>query len=104
MNTVRQRVLEDMKPYLDFAQHKDLIAITIGADYFSYDCETDTELEADFGEVIAVIEKDWLFTVMLKEEIENPLDYLQNEYTWDDSFVWFENAKTNGKVAVVEFN
>lgn len=104
MNAVKQRVLEDMKPYLDFAQHKDLIAITIGADYFSYDCETDTELEADFGEVIAVIEKDWLFTVMLAEEIKNPLDYLQNEYTYDDSFVWFEKAKTNGKVAVIEFD
>ena len=64
MNAVRSKVMEDMKPYLDFAQHKDLIAITIGADYFTYDCETDTELEADFGEVIAVIEKDWLFTVM----------------------------------------
>lgn len=104
MNRVRARVLEDMKPYLEFAKHKDLIAITIGADYFSYDCENDTELEADFGEVIAVVEKDWLFTIMLKEEIENPLDYLQNEYTWDDSFVWFENAKANGKVVTVEFN
>lgn len=104
MNAVRQRVLEDIEPYLNFAQHKDLIAITIGADYFTYDCETDTELEADFSEVIAVIEKDWLFAVMLAEEIENPLDYLQNEYTWDDSFVWFENAKINGKVAVIEFN
>lgn len=104
MNIVRQRVLEDMKPYLDFAQHKDLISITIGADYFTYDCENDEELEADFCEVIVAVEKDWLFTIMLKEEIENPLDYLQNEYTWDDSFVWFENAKTNGKVAVVEFN
>ena len=104
MNAVRERVLEDMKLYLDFAQHKDLIAITIGADYFSYDCENDEELEADFGEVIAVIEKDWLFTVMLAEGIENPLDYLQNEYTYDDSFVWFENAKANGKVAVIEFD
>lgn len=103
MNTVREKVLEDTKPYLDFAEHKDLIAITIGAEYFTYDCETDTDLEADFGEVIAVVEKDWLFTVMLKEEIENPLDYLQNEYTWDDSFVWFINAKTEGKVAVIEF-
>lgn len=104
MNAVRERVLEDMKPYLDFAQHKDLIAITIGADYFSYDCESDEELEADFCEVIVAVEKDWLFTIMLKEGIENPLDYLQNEYTWDDSFVWFYNAKVNGKVAVVEFN
>lgn len=104
MNAVRERVLEDMKPYLYFSKHKDLIAITIGADYFSYDCETDTELEADFCEVIVAVEKDWLFAAMTKEGIENPLDYLQNEYTWDDSFVWFENAKLNGKVAVVEFN
>lgn len=104
MNAVRSRVLEDMKPYLDLAQHKDLIAITIGADYFSYDCENGEELEADFVEVIAAVEKDWLFAVMLKEGIANPLDYLQNEYTWDDSYVWFVNAKTEGKVAVVEFN
>ena len=104
MNAVRQRVLEDMESYLDFAQHKDLIAIDIGADYFSYDCENDEELEADFAEVIAVIEKDWLFAFILKEGIENPLDYLQNEYTWDDSFVWFTNAKIESKVAVIEFN
>ena len=104
MNIVRQRVLEDMKPYLEFAKHKDLIAITIGADYFSYDCENDEELEADFSEVIAVVEKDWLFEQMKKDDIKNPLDYLQNEYTWDDSFVWFDNAKTSGKVAVIEFD
>ena len=37
MNKVRERVLEGMNPYLDFAQHKNLIAITIGAEYFAYD-------------------------------------------------------------------
>ena len=104
MNAVREKVLADMKPYLDFAQHRDLVAMTVGAEYFTYDYKTDTELEADFGEVVAVVEKDWLFTVMMKEEIENPLDYLKNEYTWDDSFVWFENAKACGKVVTVEFN
>ncbi len=104
MNTVRSRVLEDMKPYKEFAEHKDLVAFTIGADYFSYDCETDEELEADFVEVIAVVEKDWLFAFMLNEGIKNPLDYLQSEYIWDDSFVWFENAKACGKVVTVEFN
>ena len=104
MNIVREKVLEDMNPYVDFAKHKDLVAFTIGADYFSYDCEADEELEADFIEVIAVVEKDWLFTLMLKEEIENPLDYLQNVYTWDDGFAWFENAKTSGKIVAVEFN
>ena len=104
MNKVRERVLEGMNPYLDFAQHKDLVAITIGAEYFNYDCENDEEIEADFAEVIAAVEKDWLFGVMLQEEIEDPLNYLQNEYTWDDSWMWFENAKTMGKVAVIEFN
>ena len=104
MNTVREKVMADMKPYLDFAQHKDLIAFTVGADYFSYDCEADEELEADFVEVVVAVEKDWLFKSMMKDDIKNPLDYLQNEYTWDDSFAWFENAKTEGKVVVIEFS
>lgn len=103
MNAVRKRVMADMKPYLEFAKHKDLIAITVGADYFTYDWETDSELEADFYEIVAVVEKDWLFTTMLAEEIEDPLDYLQNEYLWDDSLAWFENAKENGKVVAVQF-
>ena len=104
MNKVRERVLEGMNPYLDFAKHKDLIAITIGAEYFTYDCENDEELEADFGEVIAVVEKDWLFYLMSLKFIEDPLDYLQNEYTWDDSWLWFDSAKKDGKVVVIEFN
>lgn len=104
MNAVRNRVIEDMKPYLDFAKHKDLIAISIGADYFTYDSVNDTDDEADFYEVIAVIEKEWLFEVMRKDGIENPLEYLQDVYTWDDSYMWFEKAKTEGKVAVVEFS
>lgn len=104
MNAVRNKVMEDMKPYLDFAKHKDLIAITIGADYFTYDSETDEELEADFYEVIVAVEKDWLFEHMIKDGIENPIEYLQDIYTWDDSIEWFRNAKTSGKVAVVEFN
>lgn len=104
MSEVRGRVWQGMKPYLEFGQHKDLIAITIGADYFTYDSEADKELEADFGEVIVAVEKDWLFSLMAKDGITKPMDYLQNEYTWDDSFAWFENAKMAGKVAVVEFN
>lgn len=104
MNVVRKMVLDGIKPYLDFAQHKDLIAITVGADYFTYDSETDKELEADFGEVVVAVEKDWLFAVMLAEGIEDPLDYLQNEYVWDDSFAWFTSAKMCGKIAVIEFN
>lgn len=104
MNAVRSKVMEDMKPYMDFAKHRDLIAFVIGEEYFSYDIENDVELEADFAEVIVAVEKDWLFELMKKSGVDNPVEYLQNEYTWDDSIEWFESAKMNGKIAVLEFN
>lgn len=104
MNAVRSKVMDNMKPYLDFAQHKDLVAFTVGAEYFTYDAEADKELEADFEEVVVAVEKDWLFESMKNDDIENPLEYLQNEYTWDDSFAWFSEAKIEGKIVVVEFN
>lgn len=104
MNAVREKVWKDVKPYMEFAEHKDLIAFTVGADYFNYDDETDAELEADFDEIIAVVEKDWLFEHMKHGGTENPLDYLQNEYVWDDSYERFINAKAYGKVVTIAFN
>lgn len=104
MNAVREKVIANMNPYMEFAEHKDLIAFTVGESYFSYDYETDTELEADFAEVIVVVEKDWLFEHMRVDKVDNPLDYIQNEYTWDDSIEWFESAKIKGKVVAVDFN
>lgn len=104
MNAVRQRIMDKRGSYVNFAKHKDLIAFTVGADYFTYDAENDIDLEADFGEVVAVVEKDWLFDRIRNEGIDNPLDYLQNEYTWDDSYEWFESAIVWDKVVVIEFN
>lgn len=104
MNAVRERVLDGMKPYTEFYKHKDLIAFSLGDNYVCYDDETNEELEADFYEIIVVVEKDWLFNIMKEDGIEKPLDYLQNEYTWDDSYFWFLKAKEEGKIAVIEFN
>ena len=104
MNTVRNKVLNGIEPYVELSEHKDLIAFTVGADYFNYDCKSYTELDADFNEIIVVVEKDWLFKYMKKFEIKNPLEYLRNEYTWDDSSDWFEAAKVAGKIVTVEFN
>ena len=103
MNAVREKVWENMNPYTAFAEHRDLVAFTVGADYFTYDHENDELLEADFYEIVVVVEKDWLFELMKKNDIENPLDYLQNEYTWDDSIEWFEDAKRYGKVVTIDF-
>lgn len=105
MNKVRKKVLSNMCDYLDFAEHKDLIAFSVGADYFTYDHKTGMELTPDFTEIVTVVEKDWLFELMRKEfEIDDPLMYLQNEYTWDDSILWFDAAKLAGKVVLVSFD
>lgn len=104
MNKVRENVMNGMMPYIDFSKHKELIAFTVGADYFAYDYTTDTDIEADFCEVIVAVEKDWLFEIMKKDDIKNPFEYLQEEYTWDDSIYWFNEAKVKGKIAVIEFN
>lgn len=104
MNKVREKIMNDIKPYMNFAEHKDLVSFTVGADYFTYDYETNEELEADFEEFVAVVEKDWLFNYMRMNGVENPLDYLKNEYVWDDSYEWFNNAKALGKLVVVSFD
>ena len=104
MNKVRERILASIEPYMDFAKHKDLIAFCVCDEYFNYDVETDSEIETDFSELVVVVEKDWLFKLMKEYEIENPLYYLQNEYTSDDSVVWFDNAVEQRKVVMVDFN
>ena len=104
MNQVRKRILDTIKPYEDFAKCKDLVVFTIGSDYVNTDYENDGYLETDFDEIIVAVEKEWLFNIMLKDDIENPLEYLQYEYTWDDSYEWFLQAQNDGKIAVIEFN
>lgn len=104
MNIVRERILASIKPYMEFAEHKDLIAFCVCDGYLCYDVETDSESETDFNELIVVVEKDWLFELMKESEIESPLDYLQNEYTSDDSIFWFDKAVDQDKVVMVDFN
>lgn len=104
MSKVKERILASIEPYMDFAKHKDLIAFCVCDGYLCYDVDSDSEMETDFNELVVVVEKDWLFDCMRKDGIENPLDYLQNEYTSDDSIVWFDNAVIQRKVVMVDFN
>ena len=106
MNKVRERIIEDSnyKAYREFSEHKDLIAFVIGAEYFTYDYKTYTELEADFDEAIVFVEKDWLFDLMIKDGIENPRLYLQEEYDYDDSENWFYAGAKENKIVAVDFN
>ena len=104
MNEIRKRILKSIKPYMDFAEHKDLIAFCVCNEYLIYYEEDEKEISPDFEELVVVVEKDWLFNFMKRYDIENPLDYLQNEYTSDDSSVWFDEAVEHGKVVMVDFN
>ena len=104
MNKVRKGILESIKPYVDFWKHKDLIAFCVCGEYLAYFDDNGDEFEADFDELVVVVEKDWLFDLMKEQGIENPLDYLQSEYISDDSIVWFEDAVIDGKVVMVDFN
>ena len=101
MNAVRERVLSSITDFKGYAEHKDLISFVVCSESFM-DWEDEANgIEADFAEVIVVVEKDWLFDYM---GIENPREYLQNEYTSDDSINWFDAAAYDNKVLMVSFN
>jgi len=95
----KNRILSILTPYYAFAEHKDLIAFCVPADAFRENFG-----ECDFNELVAVVEKDWLFKRMKEKGIENPLSYLQNEYTGEDGYNWFFEANVINKVALVNFN
>lgn len=100
MNAVRERVLSSITDYEGYAEYKDLISFLVCSESFM-DWEDEVNgIEADFSEVIVVVEKDWLFDYM---GIENPREYLQNEYTSDDSINWFDAAAYDNKVLMVSF-
>ena len=104
MNEVRKRILDSIKPYVEFAEHKDLIAFCVCGEYLSYCDDYGNEFEADFNELVVVAEKDWLFRLMRDDDIENPLEFLQNQYTSDDSIVWYDEAVEQDKIVMVDFN
>ena len=100
MNKVRDDILRSIGFYKEFWKHKDLAAFCVCSESFT--CED--EGKPDFDELTVVVEKDWLYNFMKEHGIENPLDYLQNEYTTDDSIIWFNEAGKENKVVMVDFD
>ena len=56
------------------------------------------------NELIVIVEKEWLFNQMEEDEIKDGLKYLQEEYTSEDNYEWFIEAKEQGKIVLVGFN
>lgn len=101
MNVIRERVLLSIPPYTAISEHKDLIAFCICSESFLDWEDEETGIYADFDEVVAIVEKDWLFSYMEKED---PLDYIKNEYTSDDAINWFDEAIRLRKIVMISFN
>ena len=101
MNAVRKRVLLSLTEYDSFPEHKDLIAFCVCSESFEDFEDEENGIYPDFDEVVAVVEKDWLFSYM---DMENPLEYLQSEYTSDDSIDWFDEAIRQNKLVMISFN
>lgn len=101
---VREKILFYLKPYMNTYKRKDLISFEVGSDYFTNDEDEDYEVP-DFYELVVIVEKEWFFSYLQKiEGIEDPLDYLKNEFTWDDSYEWFWAACDEGKIVAINFN
>lgn len=110
MNKVRERILKEVAEakYQDYEKHRDLISFCVCDGCFGYNVDTDEEEESDFDEVIVVVEKDWLFD-LIKRQNDFKMDYevrsfLQEEYTSDDSSTWYEEAILAHKVVMIDFN
>ena len=110
MNKVRERILKEVSKakYQDYEKHRDLISFCVCDGYFGYNADTDEEEESDFDEVIVVVEKDWLFDLIKRTEDfrtdDEVLKFLQEEYTSDDSIMWYCDALRKHKVVMVDFN
>jgi hypothetical protein len=109
MNKVRERILKEVSEakYQDYEKYRDLISFCVCGD-FEYNADTGEMEESDFDEVIVVVEKDWLFDLIKRTEDfrtdDEVLKFLQEEYTSDDSIMWYYDALRKYKVVMVDFN
>lgn len=108
-NYVRTLVIEQCKPYKWKKDCEELISFRVGASKFTYDPENNSELKADFKEVAAIVPKDWLYALIKRTEFlpentdEEVKNFLDNEYTYDDSEYWYDMAVKEEKIVAVDF-
>lgn len=90
-------------PYLDFNKHKDLLAMTVCSEYF---CAPDEA--TDFTELLFAVEKEWLFGFIKQEygawSMKRIKQWLQEEYTSEDSTKIFFSALINNAIVMFNFN
>lgn len=109
-NEVRKIVKALVNPYV-WGRHDviEMISFRIGESRFSHDYENDCELNADFDEVVVITEKRWLLDFIRETEFlpentdEEAMKFLREQYTYEESEVWFDKAREEGKIIAVDF-
>lgn len=85
--------------YLEFGRHEDLRALCV------YPFEEDDDCSSDYYELAFIVPTKWLKeTVNGMFNISDIDDWLQNEYTTDESELIFERALNERKVVMVDFD
>lgn len=97
---IRKEIADDIPTYRNYSDHKDLISFCVCSEYFTDD--------ANFNELIVVVEKRWLFN-LIKETQNLKTDsevrkFLQEEYTSEESKEWYDEAILNSKIVSISFN
>lgn len=104
--TVKARILSEYKkhPYIRFAEHRDLLAMSCDAEMFLVGDEEPEELGIE--EIVFAVEKQWLIDYKNRDKYEWNDEkvrwWLQNEYVSDDSKQIFDAAMAEGMVAMIE--
>lgn len=97
---LKKRIIAEVTEYENLKECKDLIYFCVCSEYF---VNSDDEDELDFDEVIIVVERDWLFNMLKCNGITDPIKFLQEEYTSDDSIEWYNQANSSHKIVAVSF-
>lgn len=105
INCVRERILQETKKSTSvypFNKHRRLVSFCVNVNDVL--ANNDEDYDADFNEIIAVVDEDWLFDLISETTDIKPRDYLLNEYTSEESSVWLEKAIMEKHLAIIDFN
>ena len=79
---------------------------SVCSEYFSFDIDSEKDIEPDFEEATFTVPKEWLLDTIMKSEqssMEEAVSFLEEEYTSDDSIHWYEAAIKAKKIMDVSF-
>lgn len=97
--TIKEKIINEIENISTVPNYVDLISFSICGEYFDED--------ADFDEVIVVVEKDWLLNHIVKTEqfkdTDASMEFLKNDYTSDESYEWYASALVEKKIVAVNF-